>query len=136
MFLSKKLFSFLPIVLGKLNILLQICFTFIFSLVLLAIHSSNGIPVNSDGLDETNLAMDEPDNFIDDESRFSKRRLPMEGILIGRRALPPEGILIGKRYPTEGILLGKRYPTEGILLGKRNFRFFSPKSMAYNPYEN
>ena len=110
---------------------------FIFHLVLLAVYSSNGVPINSDSFDETNLAIDEPDNFIDDESRLSKRRLPMEGILIGRRALPREGIMIGKRYPTEGILLGKRYLTEGILLGKRNFRFFAPKSATYNnPYEN
>jgi hypothetical protein len=116
--------------------------------VILAVHLTSGIPVNFDGSDEMNMPFDEQNN---DESQLFKRKLPMEGILIGRRALfPHEGILIGRRnipnggiilgkreYPTEGILLGKRdysvkgillgkreYPTEGILLGKRNnFRF-------------
>jgi hypothetical protein len=92
-----------------------------FILVVLAVHFAHGVPVN-DASDENSLN-DEENQLVVDQSRF-KRRLPVEGILIGRRAFPSEGILLGKReYPTEGILLGKRYPTEGILIGKRNFRF-------------
>ncbi len=98
----------------------------------------NGVPVNSGVFEEMNSPIDEQYKPVDDESQLSKRKLPLEGILIGRRAFPHEGILLGKRqYPTEGILLGKRnYPTEGILLGKRNFRFSAPKSSADNQYEN
>lgn len=135
-----QLFSILSITLGKFDKLL--C-TYIYNLrdtlhlVVLAVHSANGIPINSDASDEINLLNEGQNKMVDDESRLSKRRLPVEGILIGRRSFPSEGILLGKReyptegillgkreYPTEGILLGKRnYPTEGILLGKRNFRF-------------
>jgi hypothetical protein len=143
-----QLFSILSIVLGKFDIYIQKKRNamIMFDLVVLAVHSTNGAPVNSDVSDEINLPINEQSKLIDDESRFIKRKLPVEGILIGRRALPHEGILIGKReYPTEGILLGKRYfptegillgkryfPTEGILLGKRNSRPLAPNSMGYN----
>jgi hypothetical protein len=107
------------------------------------VSTVNGNPIHDEESDEINSPMDE-------ESRLLKRKLPVEGILIGRRAFPSEGILLGKReyptegillgkrnYPTEGILLGKReYPTEGILLGKRNLRFFAPKSTGNNRFEN
>jgi len=119
-------------------------------LAVLAVHFANGIPINSDASDEINTSLDEQNKMVEDDFRFGKRKLPVEGILIGRRAFTDEGILLGKRdYPTEGILLGKRnfpmegillgkrnFPMEGILLGKRNNRFFPSKSSADNQYEN
>ncbi|CAF0787443.1 unnamed protein product [Rotaria sp. Silwood1] len=109
------------------------------TLVVLSVHFVNGVPVNFDSSDQINTP-------FDDEPILSKRKLPLEGILIGRRAFPnddsslnihdylTEGILLGKRnYPFEGILLGKRnYPTHGVLLDKPNFRFFAPKPTLYN----
>jgi hypothetical protein len=107
-------------------------------------------PIDSSVSDDINTSIDDENKLNDHEDISLQRRLPVEGVLIGRRAFPGEGILLGKRgyptegillgkrgYPTEGILLGKRgYPTEGILLGKRNFRFFVPKNMMTNGMEN
>lgn len=94
-------------------------------LVLLAVQLIHAAPLNSDVSDEVNPMVDDQNAYLDDEIALSKRKLPVEGILIGRRAIPSEGILLGRRnYPTEGILLGKRkYLPEGILIGKRNFRY-------------
>ena len=128
MFSTRQLFSFLFIVLGKYHLIRKINSIFMFDLVVLALQLTNGIPVDSDASDESN-------SFVD-ESRFAKRRLPVEGILIGRRAVPQKTVVVRSNYPTEGILIGKRYPTEGILLGKRNFRFLEPKSMHENSFEN
>ncbi|CAF2713145.1 unnamed protein product [Rotaria sp. Silwood2] len=116
------------------------------TLVVLSVHFVNGVPINSDSSDEINSVINDATKLVDDEPMFYKRKLPLEGILIGRRDFPNDGSLLDKRdYPTEGILLGKRqypfegillgkrnYPTEGILLGKRDFRLFAPKPTFYN----
>jgi hypothetical protein len=144
-----QLFSVLSITLGKF-LYMYISLSNRLILAVLVVHFANGAPVNSDASDEINTPLDEQNKMVDDDFGFVKRKLPVEGILIGRRAFPNEGILLGKReYPTEGILLGKRnypmegillgkrnYPMEGILLGKRNNRFVPPKSSANNQYEN
>ncbi|CAF0730023.1 unnamed protein product [Adineta ricciae] len=85
--------------------------------VVFAVKMSYAVPIVSDTFDELNTLGDEPN--------LTKRKLPVEGILIGRRSFPAEGILIGRRnYLAERNLSGKhRYPTEGILIGKRSSRF-------------
>ena len=154
-----QLVSLLSIMLGKVN--LHTLTDGMFHLVVIALHSTHAVSINTDLFDESNPSIDEDNKMDNHEDMLMQRRMPVEGILLGRRAFPGEGILLGKRayptegillgkraYPTEGILLGKRrypsegillgkrsYPTEGILLGKRNFRFFAPKSTATNGFE-
>ena len=144
---SAQLFSFLSIMLGKL--ILHTSTDWILHSVLIALHLIHAASINTDTFEESNPFVDDENKVDNHEDIQLQRRMPIEGILLGRRAFPGEGILLGKRaYPTEGILLGKRrfpsegillgkraYPMEGILLGKRNFRFVLPKSTATNGFE-
>ncbi|CAF0761897.1 unnamed protein product [Adineta ricciae] len=94
-------------------------------LVIFAVKMGYAVPIVSDTFDELNAFVDEQKPLFDDEPSLTKRKLPVEGILIGRRSFPAEGILIGRRsHPAERNLNGKRrYPTEGILIGRRSPRF-------------
>ncbi|CAF1109120.1 unnamed protein product [Rotaria sordida] len=104
------------------------------TLVILSMHFINGVPINFDSSDDINAVIGDQTKLIDDEPILSKRKLPVEGILIGRREFSNDDILLDKRnYPIEGILLGKRnYPAQGVPLREHNIRFFAPKPIRYN----
>jgi len=132
MFSAMQLLSFLSIILGIISNEILIFLVFFSFSVIFTINYTHAVPISSIESEESNIPFDEQINYVDDETSLYKRKLPVEGILIGRRSFPNQGIMLGRRdYPTEGILLGKReYPSHGAMLGRRNFRFFVPKTMA------